>query len=129
MASALGIDGVKGEHLKLEFEGGTIIYVPVVKSALVHKYVGAGEAAPKLSTIGGKEWESRVARVGLAVEGIAQELLTTHALRRARPGIAFPPDAPEQLEFEATFPFEEAPEAHRLMEANQAGGKLVVCHE
>jgi transcription-repair coupling factor (superfamily II helicase) len=103
-------DGVRGEHLKLEFDGGTILYVPVVKAALVHKYVGAGEASPRLSAIGGKDWESRKARVAAAVEGIAHELLTTQALRTARPGIAFPPDTPEQIEFEATFPFELTPD-------------------
>jgi transcription-repair coupling factor (superfamily II helicase) len=103
-------DGVKGEHLKLEFDGGTILYVPVVKSSLVHKYVGAGEASPKLSTIGGKEWDGKKARVAAAVEGIAQDLLTTHAMRRARPGVAYPPDSPEQLEFEATFPFDLTPD-------------------
>jgi transcription-repair coupling factor (superfamily II helicase) len=103
-------DGVTGEHLKLEFSGGTILWVPVTKASLVHKYVGAGEASPSLSTIGGKEWDGRKARVALAVQGIAQDLLETHALRKSRPGIAYPPDAPEQLEFEATFPFELTPD-------------------
>src|SRR5262245_9830098 len=110
-------DGLRGEHLKLEFDGGTILYVPVVKAALVHKYVGAGEASPKLSTIGGKEWESRKQRVAEAVEGIAHELLTTQALRTARPGIPFPPDTPEQSEFEATFPFELTPDQDAAMGA------------
>jgi transcription-repair coupling factor (superfamily II helicase) len=110
-------DGVKGEHLKLEFDGGTILYVPVVKASLVHKYVGAGEADPKLSTIGGREWDGRKARVAAAVEGIAQDLLTTHALRRARPGVAYPPDSPEQVEFEATFPFDLTPDQATAMDA------------
>jgi transcription-repair coupling factor (superfamily II helicase) len=113
-------DGLTGEHLKLEFDGGTTMFVPATKAALVHKYVGAGEADPKLSTVGGKEWDGRKARVAAAVEGIAQDLLTTHALRRARPGVAFPPDAPEQLEFEATFPFELTPDQEKAIAAIKA---------
>src|SRR5207244_3157857 len=70
-------DGLRGDHLKLEFEGGTSIYVPVTKASLVHRYVGAGEASPKLSMVGGKDWESRKLKVADAVEGIAQDLLTT----------------------------------------------------
>src|SRR5262249_47962688 len=110
-------DGVRGEHLELEFEGGTVLYVPVVKASLVHKYVGAGGASPTLSTVGGREWDGRKARVAAAVEGIAQDLLTTHALRRARPGVAYPPDSPEQVEFEATFPFDLTPDQATAMDA------------
>jgi transcription-repair coupling factor (superfamily II helicase) len=113
-------DGLTGEHLTLEFEGGTTMYVPASKASLVHKYVGAGEVDPKLSTVGGKDWDGRKARVAAAVEGIAQDLLTTHALRRARPGVAFPPDAPEQREFEATFPFELTPDQEKAIAAIKA---------
>jgi len=113
-------DGFTGEHLKLEFEGGTTMYVPATKAALVHKYVGAGEANPRLSSIGGKEWDGKVARVAAAVEGIAHDLLTTHAMRRARPGVAFPPDAPEQREFEATFPFDLTPDQETAIAAIKA---------
>ncbi len=99
-------EGVATEHLTLEFAGGARVYVPVTKASLVHRYVGSGDAAPKLSKIGGREWERRKKAVAASVEGIAAELLETHARRAARPGIAFPPDSPEQLEFEATFPFD-----------------------
>jgi len=98
--------GVETEHLTLEFAKGTRVYVPVTKASLVHRYVGAGETSPKLSTIGGKEWNNRKQAVSQSIEGIAVELLETHARRAARPGIPFPPDTPEQLEFDATFPFD-----------------------
>ncbi len=112
--------GVDTEHLTLEFARGTRVYVPVTKASLVHRYVGAGESAPKLSTVGGKEWDKRKITVSKSVEGIAVELLETHARRAARPGIAFPPDAPEQLEFEATFPFDLTPDQEKALPAIKA---------
>ena len=111
------LQGVDTEHLTLEFAKGTRVHVPVTKASLVHRYVGAGETAPKLSTIGGKDWDKRKIAVSKSVEGIAVELLETHALRAARPGIAFPPDTPEQLEFEATFPFDMTPDQQSALPA------------
>ncbi len=110
-------DGVATDHLTLEFAKGTSVFVPVTKASLVHRYIGAGEADPRLSTIGGKDWEKRKRAVANSVEGIAEELLSTQAMRAARPGIAFPPDTPEQLEFDATFPFELTPDQRTAIAA------------
>ncbi len=113
-------DGSRTENLTVEFDGGTILYVPVTKATLVHRYVGGGESAPKLSKIGGKDWASRKEAVAQATEGIARELLRTQAMRKARPGVAFPPDGPEQIEFEASFPFELTPDQRNSIAAIKA---------
>ena len=42
------------EHLKVEFHGGTKVYVPASKIALVQKYVGGARSRPSLARIGGK---------------------------------------------------------------------------
>ncbi len=99
-------DGSLSEHLKVEFHGSVLVYVPVTKASLVHRYVGATEATPRLSKIGSKAWEKQKFAVAHSVEGVAAELLRVQALRAARPGVSFPPDSAEQLEFEATFPFD-----------------------
>ena len=44
--------GQKFEHLTIEFEGGTKLYVPSSKIDLVQRYVGATKARPKLARIG-----------------------------------------------------------------------------
>ena len=41
------------EHLELEFDGGTKIYVPASKIDLVQKYVGGQKTRPPLAKIGG----------------------------------------------------------------------------
>ena len=103
-------DGAPTDHLTIEFAKGTLVHVPVTKSALVHRYVGTSEGKPRLSTVGGSAWSKRKAAVASSLDDVAAQLLRTQAVRAARPGLAFPPDGPEQLEFEATFPFDLTPD-------------------
>ncbi len=49
-------NGVKTEHLTIEFDGGTKIYVPATKIGLVQKYVGGTKSRPRLAKIGGQAW-------------------------------------------------------------------------
>ena len=46
--------GQHEEHLEIEFDGGTKIYVPAIKIDLVQKYVGGTKTRPTLAKIGGK---------------------------------------------------------------------------
>ncbi|MEM7314488.1 MAG: transcription-repair coupling factor, partial [Planctomycetota bacterium] len=95
------------DHLKIEFNGGTCVYVPATKIDLVQKYVGASKTRPRLATIGGALWQKRRKAAELAVTDMASELLEVQAKRAARPGIAFLPDTEWQREFDALFPYQE----------------------
>ena len=44
------------EHLEIEFDGGTRVYVPASKIELVQKYVGGSKSHPTLAKLGGKAW-------------------------------------------------------------------------
>jgi transcription-repair coupling factor (superfamily II helicase) len=99
--------GQAEEHLILEFQGGTRIYVPASKIDLVQKYVGAGQSDPQLSKYGGTGWQRKKEKVEAAVLDLASEMIELQALREAQPGIACPPDTEWQAEFEAAFPYEE----------------------
>ena len=95
------------EHLELEFQGGTRIYVPASKIDLVQKYVGGRKATPKLAKIGGTAWAKQKKAAERAVADLASDMLQLQAARQARPGIAFPGDTPWQAEFDAAFPYQE----------------------
>ncbi|GBD35139.1 Transcription-repair-coupling factor [bacterium HR36] len=99
--------GREEEHLTLEFAGGVRLYVPVSRIDLVQKYIGTGEQAPALSELGGSAWQRRKARAQAAVWELAVDLLEIQARREAEPGIAYPPDSDWQIEFEASFPYQE----------------------
>jgi transcription-repair coupling factor (superfamily II helicase) len=102
--------GQAEEHLILEFREGTRIYVPASKIDLVQKYIGAGQAEPELSKLGGAGWQRKKDKVQAAVLDLASEMIELHALREAQPGLPFPRDTEWQAEFEAAFPYEETPD-------------------
>ncbi len=102
--------GQAEEHLILEFDGGTKLYVPAAKIDLVQKYVGGPQAEPPLSKLGGTAWQRRKERVQEAVIDLAADMVELQAIRAAQPGITFPTDTDYQNEFEATFPYEETPD-------------------
>ncbi len=101
------------EYLILEFAGRSKLYVPAHQIDRVQKYIGSGgsrsarAAAPTLSTIGGKRWETQKQSVKESVRELAAELLRVQAARQSMPGARFPPDTPWQTEFESEFPFQE----------------------
>lgn len=102
--------GQKEEHLEIEFDGGTKIFVPAIKIDLVQKYVGGAKTRPSLAKIGGKTWLRQKADAEGAVVDLAVEMLEMQALRRARAGIAFNPDSEWQREFDSSFPYRETPD-------------------
>ncbi len=103
-------EGGAEEHLDVEFDGGTHIYVPTSKIDLVQKYVGGRKAVPRLAKIGGKTWIRQKEAAQKAVTDLAVDMLQLQAAREARPGIAFPSDSQWQQEFDAAFPYQETPD-------------------
>ncbi|MEX2174534.1 MAG: transcription-repair coupling factor [Pirellulaceae bacterium] len=102
--------GQHEEHLEIEFDGGTKIYVPAVKIDLVQKYVGGTKTRPTLAKIGGKSWLKQKQAAEEAVHDLAVEMLEVQAIRASRPGIAHNPDSEWQREFDASFPYQETPD-------------------
>jgi len=98
------------EFLTLEFDGASRLHVPASRVDLIQKYIGAGGARPKLSTLGGKRWKNQKERVGEALMDLAAELLRVQAVREATQGIRYPDDTEWQRDFEAEFPWDETPD-------------------
>ncbi len=96
------------------------LYVPVSEAHLVSKYVGAGKARPPLNTLGGARWAKTKEQAERAVRDLAAEMLEIQAARASQAGLAFPPDAPWQREFESTFLYEETPDQMRAIVQSKA---------
>ncbi|MBO4354373.1 MAG: transcription-repair coupling factor [Clostridia bacterium] len=108
--SVLGYDGTRNDHIKIQYAGTGILYVPCERIESVSKYIGGGTEgakAPKLSKLGGGEWERTKSRVKSEVKSMAKELIALYAERMRKPGFAFSPDDDMQREFESTFEYEE----------------------
>jgi transcription-repair coupling factor (superfamily II helicase) len=98
-------NGQQQEHLAIEFDGGTIIYVPAARIALVQRYIGGGSSRPRLAKIGGQSWANARKSAEAAVTDMAGELLEMQAARATKMGIAFDGDNHWQHQFDASFPY------------------------
>ena len=98
-------EGQVEEHLMLEFQGETKIYVPASKIELVQKYVGGAKSQPTLAKIGGRSWM----RQKEAAEEAVNDLAGRHAATcrpRGPPGraSASPPTRPGSRNSTPRFP-------------------------
>ena len=76
--------GITRDRLVVEFKGGDRVYVDSEDIGLIRKYTGGEE--PKLSKMGGADWEKTRAQRAPAVRDIAAELVILYRKRLATPG-------------------------------------------
>ena len=113
----LEVQGVVKDYLKLQYDKGDTLYVPVTQLDLVSKYIGNKEDVKlRLHRLGGQEWQKTKARVRTAVKDIAKELISLYSQRMATPGYAFEPDTEWQYDFERHFEFEETEDQLRCID-------------
>jgi len=98
-------NGQQQEHLTIEFDGGTLIYVPASRIGLVQRYVGGGSSRPRLAKIGGQGWANARKSAESAVQDMAGDLLEMQAARATKIGISFDADNHWQHQFDASFPY------------------------
>ncbi|MBU6451257.1 MAG: transcription-repair coupling factor [Cyanobacteria bacterium REEB67] len=104
------VDAQMREYLTVQYTGDDRLYVPVDQINLLSRYRGAGDTAPRLSRLGGAEWESTKRRVKKSVKQVAEDLVNLYAMRAKQEGFQCVPDTPWQYEMEEAFPFEETPD-------------------
>ncbi len=113
----MNVQGVVKDYLKLQYDKGDTLYVPVTQLDLVSKYIGTKEEVKvKLHRLGGQEWQKTKTRVRSAVKDIAKELIRLYSQRMATPGYAFEPDTEWQYDFERHFEFEETEDQLRCID-------------
>jgi len=112
--------GQKYEHLAIEFDGGSKLFVPSSKIDLVQRYVGATKSRPKLAKIGGQTWGKQKKAAEAAVIDMASDLLELQAKRKSLTGIQFKPDSVWQSQFDGSFPYEETPDQLTAIAATKA---------
>ncbi len=104
------IDGQLKDYLTIEYANKDRLHIPAEQINLLCRYRGSGTVKPKLSRMGGKDWESTKAKVKKAVEVVAYDLLRLYARRKMQQGIQFLPDTNWQIEMEEAFEFVETPD-------------------
>ena len=96
------------DHLRLEFDGGKALLVPVSQISKIQRYFGVGGARKvNLSRLSGKTWSERKERVRQSVIQYAAQMLEVQAARETLCGISFDPNGEMLRGFESTFPYRE----------------------
>jgi len=116
----IAADGVSKDYMKLSYMDGGILYVPVNSMDAVQKYIGGEAAKPKLSKLGGGEWNKAKNRAKAAIEILATDLAALYAKRQAASGFAYSADTVWQTEFEEGFPFDETEDQLQSIEEVKA---------
>ena len=103
------VDRVVKDYIKIEYRGGSNLYILATQLDALQKYSGSSDNAktPKLNKLGGQEWNKTKSRVKGAVKNIAKELVELYAVRQEKEGYVCGPDTVWQREFEEMFPYEE----------------------
>ncbi len=110
------VQGAFRDYLEVEYSGGDRLFVPTDQFHLLQKYVGTGEAPPKINRLGGGEWQKVKNRVKESIQEMAEKLLQLYADRLSARGHSFSPDTVWQREFEEAFIYEETPDQIRATE-------------
>lgn len=104
------IDGQLKDYLTIEYANKDRLHIPAEQINLLVRYRGSGSIKPKLSRMGGKDWENTKTRVKKEVEQVAYDLLRLYAKRKMQTGIQFLPDTTWQVEMEEAFEYTETPD-------------------
>ncbi len=126
-------EGASRDYLLVQYLGSDKLYVPADHFDRIQKYIGSGEGTPpKLSHLGGRDWEKQKIKVRESLKSLAFDLVKLYAERQKSRGHAFAPDTLWQQEFEENFPYEETPdqlqateEIKRDMEREQPMDRLL----
>jgi transcription-repair coupling factor (superfamily II helicase) len=113
---SLNVENIKKDYLKISYRGDDFIYIPVNQVDLISKYIGSDGRKPKLSKLGGTEWNNAKSRVKKALRDIAKDLLEIYSKREKIKGFRFSEDREWQKEFEEDFPYEETVDQIRSIE-------------
>ncbi|MFO1075826.1 MAG: transcription-repair coupling factor, partial [Geminicoccaceae bacterium] len=112
----LEIAGAPHDCLKLIYQGGDKLFVPVENLDVLSRY-GHAEQEATLDKLGGVGWQSRKAKVKERIRELAGELIKVAAERATRKGTVL--DLPHGVyeEFAARFPYEETEDQLAAIEA------------
>ncbi len=102
----LEIQNARHDCLRLTYEGGDKLFVPVENIDVLSRY-GAAEEGATLDRLGGVAWQSRKAKLKQRIADMADRLIQIAAERAIRRGETLIPPEGLYEEFCARFPYAE----------------------
>ncbi len=118
IVSMQGSFGTK-DYIAVKYKNDDTLYVPVDASNLLTKYSGS-EKSPKLSRLGGNDFEKIKSKVKAQLKEMAFDLLKLYAARENSRGFRYPKDEFLEEEFAKAFPYNETPDQTKCIQAVNA---------
>ena len=119
-------EGTK-DYVSVEYSGGDVLYIPVEQMDILTRYLGS-EKKPRLSKIGGKDFERIKKSVRESIKKMSFDLKKLYSERQEQKGFAFIDDPELQNAFDSAFPFEETADqltAIKDIKADMTGSKVM----
>lgn len=100
------VGGKERDYFLLEYAAGDKLYVPLEQVDRITRYVGPDGDEPRLTRLNTADWTRATNKARKSAKKLAFDLVDLYTRRSSITGFACPPDTPEQLEMEASFPYE-----------------------
>lgn len=100
------VGGVSHDCVKIEYEGGDKLYVPVENIEMLSKF-GSEDSLGRLDKLGGHGWQARKARIKKDLFRMAADLLKIAAARQLKHADVLEVSEGLYNEFAARFPYSE----------------------
>ena len=119
-------EGTK-DYVSVEYDGGDILYVPVEQMDILTRYLG-GDKKPRLSKIGGADFERVKKAVKESIKKMSFDLQKLYAERKEQKGYKFIVENDLEEAFLQAFPFEDTPDqviAEKEISEDMQSGKIM----
>lgn len=100
---------INAEYIVVEYRNKELLYVPVDKLDRLSRYSGS-DREPKLSLIGGKDFDKVKKSVKASIKAMAIDLLDLYSKRQNKQGYKYEEDDYLQKKFEDAFPYTPTPD-------------------
>ena len=101
------VDGRERDYFLLEYAGGDKLFVPLEQVDRITRYIGPDGDNPRLTRLNTADWTRATNKARKSAKKLAFDLVDLYTRRSSITGVACPPDTPQQVEMEESFPYDE----------------------
>jgi len=98
--------GFEKEFIKIDYREGGVLFVPIGRLDLVHRYVGLG-AKPKINRLGKRGWATSVSKTKKHIEQISDSLVEIYNTRKSSRGFVYEKQGEFDAAIKKSFPYKE----------------------
>ena len=109
----VGSPGNEKENVKIEYLNSGSIFIPIDKLNKIHKYQGMGDSEPKLTELGGVQWEKQKTATKKSTQKVVDGLIELYKSREIPRGFSYDTNGDLIKQLENTFPYNETPDQIR----------------